>query len=165
MKKRGEADLTISVGRAVAEASRKIRVTGQTRNRLWAGYSKAADRPCAAAQDLGDRECIFAASGGRPDTAQPDFEGGGAGRLLTASHLRHRTEQVIEIHSANAQLIFRVGRASRSPPADCQPSTLAPILPTKTMRVNMGIAYFVIWSFGGRRRSAHRRSVLTSRLS
>ena len=80
-----------------AETSRKIGVTEQTLLPLAGGVRWSADRLGAAAQAAGDRERAFAASGGRSDIGQADPEGGGAGKLLSASRRRQCVERIREV--------------------------------------------------------------------
>ena len=97
IKKLREAEVAMAEGSTVAQASRKIGVTEQTFYRWRAEYGGAADRPGATAQAAGDGERPFAASGGGPDAGQPATEGGGAGKLLSASRRRQCVERIREV--------------------------------------------------------------------
>ena len=94
VKKLREAEVAMAEGGTVAQASRKIGGDGADLLPLASGVRRSADRPGATAQAAGDGERALAASGSRSDAGQPDTEGGGAGKLLSACRRRQCVERI-----------------------------------------------------------------------
>ena len=71
-------------GGTVAQASRKIGVTGQTFYRWRAEYGGLRIDQARRLKQLETENAPLAASGSRSDAGQAGPEGGGAGKLLSA---------------------------------------------------------------------------------
>ena len=88
IKKLREAEVAMAEGGTVAEGQSEDRGDRADLLSLAGGVRRSEDRPGATAQATGDGERALAASGSRSDAGQAGPEGGGAGKLLSASRRR-----------------------------------------------------------------------------